>query len=126
MLLATFLAVLLALTVLGPYFYTFSGSLSSSSQEWSNFGSYVGGTLGPLYALLAFGAAIFGLFEARRQSAKQALLVAIQRHESEFEAACVRTVTCTAPWVWGNSPDETRNLDRVALSLTVLSRFLRG
>lgn len=40
--------------LLGTYFDTFSGKLSVDSQDWANFGTYIGGTLGPIGAFLAF------------------------------------------------------------------------
>lgn len=62
------LSIIIAL-LLGTYFYTFSnftfcdfpfleskcfGKLSQNSQDWANFGTYIGGTLGPIGAFLAF------------------------------------------------------------------------
>ncbi len=53
-----FFAILLSCVVIGAYIYKFAipseFSLSSDSQAWSNFGGYLGGVLGPFFALLAF------------------------------------------------------------------------
>lgn len=48
------LLAIIFLLLLGPYFYIFNYSLSGNSQDWANFGTYVGGTLGPIGAFLAF------------------------------------------------------------------------
>jgi len=40
--------------LLVPYFFTFNDGLSSDSKSWANFGTYIGGTLGPIGAFLAF------------------------------------------------------------------------
>ncbi|MEL4243382.1 hypothetical protein [Shewanella xiamenensis] len=42
------------LLLLGPYFFKFHYGLSGNSQDWANFGTYIGGTLGPIGAFLAF------------------------------------------------------------------------
>lgn len=47
------LSIIIAV-LFGTYFYTFSGKLSVDSQDWANFGTYIGGTLGPIGAFLAF------------------------------------------------------------------------
>ena len=40
--------------LLGPYFFTFNGQFSNNAQDWAHFGTYIGGTLGPIGAFLAF------------------------------------------------------------------------
>jgi hypothetical protein len=47
------LTVLAFLSVLLPYGCAFSTHISENSQDWANFGSYVGGTLSPIIATLA-------------------------------------------------------------------------
>lgn len=42
------------LLLLVPYFFKFHYGLSGDSQDWANFGTYIGGTLGPIGAFLAF------------------------------------------------------------------------
>lgn len=37
----------------GLYFCTFSGGISTSHERWAEFGSYIGGTLTPVFSLLA-------------------------------------------------------------------------
>lgn len=89
------------IVVLGFYFYKFHGPLSESSQDWANFGTYIGGILGPAYALLAF----IGLLETLKQSQLQreleGLLHTIQQFEKELNYCCSLTVTCDSPWIWG-------------------------
>jgi len=52
------IALSLILIVLGVYFFWFfiflGKPFSENTIEWSHFGDYVGGLLGPLFALLAF------------------------------------------------------------------------
>ena len=54
----TLAALAVAVCLLGLYFFNFGPqnnySLSTSASEWSNFGSYAGGVLGPLFSFLAF------------------------------------------------------------------------
>jgi len=45
--------IVAALVSLGLFFSTFSGGLSSDSQDWGAFGSYVSGTIGVTAASLA-------------------------------------------------------------------------
>lgn len=58
-----FLGGLASWTVMGLYFYKFApGSwfeLSDSDQRWNNFGTFVGGMLGPFFGFLAFIGVIF-------------------------------------------------------------------
>ncbi|QYK02414.1 hypothetical protein [Shewanella psychrotolerans] len=47
--------VILIFALLIPYFATFNSfSFSTDSKDWANFGTYIGGTLGPIGAFLAF------------------------------------------------------------------------
>lgn len=117
-------AFVLALVTLSPYFYKFRGVLSNNSQEWSNFGSYLGGTLGPVYALLAFVAGVQTLLDNRQQATRQSLLWALQRYEADFEVCCSRTVTCVRPWVSGNLPSETFAVKRVVLRTLLYSNAI--
>ena len=54
----TFVAVFFSLVLISLYFYNFapknSFQLSSADGSWANFGSYIGGVLGPLFSFLAF------------------------------------------------------------------------
>lgn len=114
-------AVFLALAALAPYFWTFGLGLSSSSQEWANFGGYIGGTLGPIYALLAFAVGVQAILDNRQQNIRQSLLTAVQRYEADFESACVRTVACENPWVWGRMPSETQEIHTISLRTLLYS-----
>ena len=116
-----FAAALLAVAALVPYLYMFRAGLSASSQDWSNFGSYVGGTLGPIYALLAFAAGVQTILDNRHQAVRQSLLATVQRYEGDFEEACTRTVSCESPWVWGNMPNDTHSMKMVAFRTLLYS-----
>ena len=64
-------AVVALLADVGLYFYAFgpgSGfALSHNAEDWSGFGAYVGGTLGPIYGLLAFGGILITIAVQRQQ-----------------------------------------------------------
>lgn len=118
---ALILAVLLSFAVLTPYFVTFGGSLSTSSQDWADFGSYAGGTLGPGFAFLAFIAGVQTLIDNRDTSRRHSLLATIDRFERDFDAACCRTVTCQSPWIWGKGPSDSIGITKVALRTLLYS-----
>tara|TARA_R110001606_G_C15285091_1_gene640972 strand:+ start:64 stop:687 length:624 start_codon:yes stop_codon:yes gene_type:complete len=61
------LIALAFVAVLLPYIFTFSLPLSLRSQDWANFGSYIGGTLSPLIATLG----VLGLGITIYQQGKQ-------------------------------------------------------
>ena len=67
----TALLVLIVGIALLPYFLTFNGGFSNDSGTWSDFGSYVGGVLGPLFAMLSFLAVVFTLWTQGRQNSQQ-------------------------------------------------------
>jgi hypothetical protein len=48
------LAVIFAVIVCYLYFNMFSGELSTKQSDWAAFGSYIGGTVGALFASLSF------------------------------------------------------------------------
>jgi hypothetical protein len=110
-----------AIAALIPYLLMFQGGLSSASEEWSNFGGYIGGTLGPIFALLAFAVGVQAILDNRQQNVRQGLLTTIQRYEADFEAACVRTVSCEAPWIWGRTPSESHEIQRLSLRTLLYS-----
>ncbi|EIL88254.1 hypothetical protein UU9_13231 [Rhodanobacter fulvus Jip2] len=99
---AATLAVALACCVVALYLYQFHGDLADSSQDWANFGDYLGGTLGPLFAFLAFALGLHTINQSRQQSRRDELLKTIQGYEHDFELCVAKPVTCQAPWVWGN------------------------
>ena len=87
------LGVLLALVAVGAYFSVFgpkSGyALSPSDIAWSNFGSYVGGVLGPIFSFLAFTGVLLTVWLQARQldaSQTQANFEEIQRVLSNVSA----------------------------------------
>jgi hypothetical protein len=77
-------AVLAALLVHGAYLYELgSPQLSASSEEWANFGDYVGGTLGTYFSFFAFIGVVATLMLQQRQLEqiqRQAKLDEIQRY----------------------------------------------
>jgi hypothetical protein len=58
---AAVLAALLVALVAGAYTWNFGLSWPESHEKWGQFGDYVGGTLNPLLALLAFLALLWSL-----------------------------------------------------------------
>jgi len=77
-------AVLAALLVHGAYLYEFGSlQLSANSEEWGNFGDYVGGTLGTYFSFFAFIGVVVTLMLQQRQLEqvqRQAKLDEIQRY----------------------------------------------
>jgi hypothetical protein len=74
------LTVLAFLSVLLPYGCAFSTHISENSQDWANFGSYVGGTLSPIIATLA----LFGLGLTIFQQKQQQQLSSLETEYSYF------------------------------------------
>ena len=80
------MAAITTLSILGIYALTFAAdsnfALSKSSDQWSNFGSFVGGTLGPALSFLAFIAVLATIWlQAKQISAmqQQAIIEELQR-----------------------------------------------
>jgi hypothetical protein len=77
-------AVLAAILVHGIYLYEFgSPQLSSNSEEWANFGDYLGGTLGTYFSFFAFIGVVATLMLQQQQLdqvQRQAKLDEIQRY----------------------------------------------
>ena len=107
-------ATLITFLVIILYFLNFHEGVSKSSSDWADFGAYVGGVLGPLYAFLAF----VGLLETIRQSSLQRelkrLLVTIDKLEKDFDYWISLSVTCDGPWIWGNKPHVSSKIQEVS------------
>ncbi|OEE67484.1 hypothetical protein A1OO_17205 [Enterovibrio norvegicus FF-33] len=73
---------LLSFVVLALYFVQFNvveiPAFSSKQSEWANFGSYIGGTLGPVFAFLAY----LGI---REQLAEQKRAIDLQSVQRAFD-----------------------------------------
>ena len=85
------LTVLAFLSVLLPYGCAFSTHISENSQDWANFGSYVGGTLSPIIATLALFGLGLTIFQQKQQQQISSLETAIRNIESDFEACLFKT-----------------------------------
>lgn len=66
------------------YRYVFGGQLSTERSAWAEFGDFLGGTLGPAYALLGLLALLLTLHLQDRASREQSLALSIQRFENTF------------------------------------------
>lgn len=55
------------LVVIGLYFYSFAGPLSTSQELWGQFGDYLGGTLNPLFTFLTLLAILFTIVLQARE-----------------------------------------------------------
>lgn len=108
-------AALVAVVVLAMYFYRFHGLLSFDSKDWADFGTFVGGLLGPSYAFLAFVVGIRTLQQMQGQSRRDEILKAIHSCEAEYERCAAMPVTCNAPWIWGNGMSDAGNVTDVSL-----------
>ncbi len=114
-------AVLAAVAALAIYFYRFHGALSADSKDWADFGTYLGGILGPIYAFLAFAVAMKTLQQMRSQSRRDEILKAIHSCEAEYERCASMPVTCTAPWIWGNDLGDAYEIKEVSLRTLLTS-----
>lgn len=65
--LATALAMLFFAMACYLYFDQFAGDFSSNSSDWGDFGSYIGGTVGALFASLSFLALLYTVFLQREE-----------------------------------------------------------
>lgn len=74
LLLSVFAVVLAVIVAVGAYRYTFGGTLAVNSQEWSNFGGYVGGLFGPLVSFVTLLAVLKTVYMQRE-------LLDVQKHE---------------------------------------------
>jgi hypothetical protein len=66
-----FVATALAISIVSVacyfYFDQFSGDFSSKSSDWGNFGSYIGGAVGAIFASLSFLALLYTVFLQREE-----------------------------------------------------------
>ncbi len=85
------LTVFAFLSVLLPYACTFSTHISDNSQDWANFGTYVGGALSPIIATLALFGLGLTIYQGKQQQQLSSLETAIRNIESDFEACLVKT-----------------------------------
>ena len=74
LLLSVFGVVLAVIVAVGAYRYTFGGTLAVKSEEWSNFGGYVGGLFGPLVSFVTLLAVLKTVYMQRE-------LLDVQKHE---------------------------------------------
>lgn len=80
------IGILIPIVVIGFYIYRLAipagFELSGDVEDWSAFGGYIGGVLGPIYAFLAFGGVLLTVYLQRQQIEqlnKQANLEELQR-----------------------------------------------
>ena len=108
-------SILLIPVVVGLYFWNFPNGFSNQTHDWSNFGGYIGGTLGPLFAFLAFLAGLQNLNEVRSQKKKEEILNSVKGYERNLLDAYSMVVTCESPWVWGNDIDAADDINELPL-----------
>jgi hypothetical protein len=61
------LAVIFIVVVCFLYFDNFSGEFSKEQSDWGDFGSYIGGTIGALFASCSFIALLYTVFLQRQE-----------------------------------------------------------
>lgn len=66
-LLATALTLCIVAAACYFYFDQFSGGFSSKSSDWGDFGSYIGGAVGAIFASLSFLALLYTVFLQREE-----------------------------------------------------------
>lgn len=82
-----FFSILIAIFILTPLYFYFSefGPLSKytwpNNQSWANFGSFVGGTIGPLLSLVAF----IGIWKTYNLQNQQLILANNQRKSDDIQ-----------------------------------------
>jgi hypothetical protein len=64
---ATVLAIVFVLVACYFYFDQFSGDFSPNPSDWGDFGSYIGGTVGALFASLSFLALLYTVLLQREE-----------------------------------------------------------
>jgi hypothetical protein len=86
--------IVCATVVLLPWLFRFSdsGGLSTSPDDWADFGSYIGGTLSSLVAALALIALLYTISQQhrqikilRRQASKEDIIHSIDRLERDLD-----------------------------------------
>jgi hypothetical protein len=61
------LAVIIVAIAFGLYFYQFWGDLSSNSSDWGDFGSYLGGVIGAIFASFSFLVLLYTIILQREE-----------------------------------------------------------
>lgn len=74
------ISIIFALIIVGLYFRQFSVSLSSEQTDWAGFGSYIGGTLGAMFAFASFWILFFTFGSQQKQVENSEL----QKFETTF------------------------------------------
>jgi hypothetical protein len=62
--------LLLSLVLIIIYPIYIGSSIATNSSEWSNFGEYIGGVLGPLFGLLAFVGVLLSIANQNKENKK--------------------------------------------------------
>lgn len=106
---------ILAIIVTGLYFFQFHNGLAKNPAHWANFGDYIGGTLGPIFAFMAFVMGLLTLDQMQKQSRRDELLKCIQGYEKDFEVSISKPVTCQSPWIFGNNFESADSVKEVPL-----------
>ena len=113
------MAALAAISAYVGVFAVESGfTLSRTDQSWSNFGSYLGGVLGTMFAFLAFVAVLFTVW----LQAKQLDNAKVQSHLEELQrviasvAANVDALLAQPPGL-SNEASDFRNTERTVFTI---------
>lgn len=82
-------AVAFLLTVLAFYFANFNNGLSSDQATWGTFGDFLGGTLNPLFSLLALLALLVTIVQQREALNISSTELKLTREELEKSSAAL-------------------------------------
>jgi hypothetical protein len=97
----TTVAFVALVIVLGMYFYVFAPGhwleLSRNPGDWERFGTYVGGMLGPIYALLAIGGVLITIAVQREQTTLDQLAGMLARNADSIDAILAREPVVLPP-----------------------------
>lgn len=103
------------LSVLAIVFYIIQfPHLSSKTDDWETFGTYVGGVIGTIFAIAAFGATLYMIKKQREEFNTQLKIL----HQEQFETTFFKLLDTL------NKYKNDENLMQFYLSLNVLYRQL--
>lgn len=101
--------------------------LSNNANDWATFGSYIGGTVGPIAALLAFGAALLSIRQQQQQNREQQqqnklneLLKLINAEVNSIQQLLMSSTSHSVPV----APPSTLTDDSLSINLNHFGYFL--
>jgi len=109
--------------ILAPYIEIFNGDYSKNSDDWGNFGSYIGGTLTPIISFLTLLAILVTIWFQRKLIQLQMDMIHQQDNQIRQLEASVNFERVNAHkqsilnWAFQTIDQETRTLDSLKADL---------